>query len=85
MKIALFALVAASLVTPAFAADKAVVNSKPQVFFKSSQKKVDGVVHIRALSKDGKRVANVRVEKDGNIVGEVEGKAVNVQFDGVQL
>jgi hypothetical protein len=82
MKLAVFALVAATLVTPAFAADTAAVNTKPQVFVKNSQKRVDGVTHIRAVSMDGKRVANVRVEKDGNVVGEVDGKTVNVSFQG---
>jgi opacity protein-like surface antigen len=82
MKIILFAVVAVSLVSPAFAAES-VVNTKPQVFLKDSQKRVDGVTHIRAVSKDGKRVAKVRVEKDGSVVGEVEGKKVNVSFDGI--
>ncbi len=82
MKIALFVSVAVSLVSPAFASD-AVVNTKPQVFVKDSQKRVDGVVHIRAVSQDGKRVAKVRVEKDGSIVGEIEGKKVNVSFEGI--
>ncbi len=83
MKFAVLAFVAATIATPAFAADKAPVNTKPQVFFKDSQKRVDGVVHIRAVSQDGRRVANVRVEKDGNVVGEVDGQKVNVQFEGI--
>jgi hypothetical protein len=83
MKIALIALLAASVAVPAFAADQAAVNSKPQVFVKDSQKRVNGVVHIRAVSQDGKRVANVRVEKDGAVVGEVDGKKVNVAFEGI--
>ncbi len=83
MKLALFALVAATVVTPALAAQPAAVNSKPEVFFKDSQKRVDGVKYIRAVSSDGKRIAKVRVEKDGTIVGEVEGKKVNVIFDGI--
>jgi hypothetical protein len=83
MKIATLATLAIAIATPALAAEQAPVNTKPQVFFKDSQKRVDGVVHIRAISKDGKRVANVRVEKDGAIVGEVEGQKVNVSFEGM--
>jgi hypothetical protein len=83
MKFALIALMTASLATPALAADVAPVSSKPKIFIKDSQRKINGVVHIRALSQDGKRVATVRVDKDGTIVGEVEGKKVNVMFSDI--
>ncbi len=82
MKIAFFAVVASFIVSPVFAADL-VVKTKPQVFVKDSQKSVDGIVHIRAVSLDGKRVAKVRIEKDGSVVGEIEGKKVNVSFDSI--
>jgi hypothetical protein len=35
------------------------------------------------VSQDGKRVAKVRVEKDGSVIGEVDGQKVNVSFDGI--
>jgi hypothetical protein len=83
MKTFILSMVLAAVVTPAFAASAPKPNTKPEVFYRESVKRQDGTVSIRAVSENGKRIANIRVEKDGKVTGEVDGKKVNVTFDGI--
>jgi hypothetical protein len=84
MKSALFAVLATLVAAPAFASETKAVDTRPQVFRAESQKTIGDVTYVRAVSEDGKRVANVRInKKNGEVRAKVDGKRVEIKFEGI--
>lgn len=77
MKAVLMTALAALALSPAVASAEPESNN---VYHKVDERTVDGVRQIKAIRADGKKAADVRVEKTGEITGTVDGRPVRVKL-----
>lgn len=81
MKKIMFPLCAALIALPSIA--MADAGNDQQIFVVKKERFVQGVRHIEAVRQDGKKTAQVRIGRTGEVTGEVDGKAVKVTLQGL--
>jgi hypothetical protein len=80
-KLVISAFLAAALTSPVLAANKS--KAEPEIFVTKADKIIKGERHITAVREDGRKIALVKVNHDGQVSATVDGKPVKAVLKGL--